>query len=312
MYKSEEPIYFNEDRIPSANGAVIIYRTEAQKQKVEIRKFLAGMFMASSLVLMSFQTAWVYNANAEGSPVTSPVTSEESASPSSSPSSTPSGTPITSPEEPSPSPSASPSSPPATSPEVSPSPSSNPAGNKSSGNNSGGSSNSSSNSGGGSVNAPGCNTQKPGSAPVIISALTTGKNEITLTWNKAQNPLTHYVIVYGLEKGKPLYGNPNVGNVTSYTVKGLSGGVTYYFKVRAGNDCMPGPYSGEIAVKVGGKFINSPAQGFKPGVLGKTIKKNMPLASSIPRPAALSKPQSETNSGLFGKVFSFLSNIFKP
>lgn len=545
MFNSDKShIYFNEDRVPSKNGAVVIFKTQVQEQKVEIKKFLAGMFMTLSLVLMSFQTAWVYNAKAEGNPVTSPITSEESASPSATPSVTPSGTPVTYPEgSPSASPSATPSSTPITAPEAptpppsptapttpitapeqptspsatpsaipvtypesspsalpsasvspqlvvtypnggevffnaqivniiwntvglsnysiylvdilypqypawiatiydyaqetltqksyswtianlpgeykiriasygllggasisdysdnsftileatpsaspsespsaspsaepsvspssspsaepstepspsaspsaepsespSPSPSASPSESPSaspspsiepepsatasasaspstppSGNNptNGGGTPSNGGSGGGSssggsVGAPSCNNEAPKSAPVIFSAVTTGQNEVTLTWDKAKDPVTHYVIAYGLEKGKPLYGNPNIGNVSSYVVKGLSGGVTYYFKVRAGNDCMPGAYSEEIAVKVGGKFIKGPAQNFQPGVLGKSIKNNQ-IASPAPSVASSFAPKINLlNGGLLGKIFNFFKGFFKP
>lgn len=555
MFNSEKShIYFNEGRIPSKNGAVVILKTQVREQKVEIKKFLAGMFMAFSLVLMSFQTAWVYNAKAEGNPVTSPITSEESASPSATPSVTPSGTPITYPEgSPSASPSATPSSTPITAPEAptpsstpitapeqpsappsptpsatpitypesspsaspsasvspqlvvtypnggevfvnaqivniiwntvglsnysiylvdilypqypawiatiydyvqetvtqksyswtianlpgeykiriasygllggasisddsdnsftileatpsaspsespsaspsaepsvspspspsaepstepspsaspsaepsespSPSPSASPSEEPSaspspsasatpseepsaspspsiepepsasasasaspstppSGNNPTNGGGTPSNGGGGgsssggSVGAPSCNNEAPKSAPIIVSAVTTGPNEVTLTWDKAKDPVTHYVIAYGLEKGKPLYGNPNVGNVSSYTVKGLSGGVTYYFKVRAGNDCMPGAYSEEIAVKVGGKFIKGPAQNFQPGVLGKSTKNNQ-IESPAPSVASSFAPKINlSNGGLLGKIFNFFKGFFKP
>lgn len=458
MFKnSQSYIYFNEDRTPSPSGAVVIYKNEITEQKVELKKFFAGMFLAFSLVLMSFQTAWVYNASAEENPVTSPATSEESASPTASPSATPvtypeespsasasasaspsataSAAPISYPEEspsaspsaelklvvtypnggetfyrgeiinivweaiglsnysiylvdflypqnpvwiatiydslqktynwninslpgeykirlvsygllngesisddsddnfnileatpsstptesptasPSASASAQPSESPSESPSVSPSASASPKTSENAGStssNSGGNSGGSSSNSGGSVGAPSCNNEAPKSAPIILSAITTGQNEVTLNWEKAKNPVTHYVIAYGLEKGKPLYGNPNVGNVSSYAVKGLSGGVTYYFKVRAGNDCMSGAYSEEIGVKVGGKFIKGPAQNFKPGVLGKTT-----AVKSISTPAPVASPLAKVqinigDGGLLGKVFSFFSGFFKP
>jgi hypothetical protein len=204
-------------------------------------------------------------------------------------------TPITAPEE-------------SPTPTPTPSASSNPSNNGSSngGNNGGG------NSGGGSVSAPSCNSQAPASAPKIVSAVTTGKNQITLNWTKAGDPVNNYVIAYGLEKGKPLYG-ANAGNVTTFNVKELSGGFTYFFKVRGGNDCQPGAYSEEIAVKVGGKFINAPAEGFKPGVLGKTVKNSNKPALAKPVVFVNDfKPQAQSNGGLVGKVFNFFSNFFKP
>lgn len=275
---------FNEDEVASESGAVVLFNTGKQDYKTQ--RFIGAVLLSLSIGLISLQANWVYNASAEDAPITSPVTSEES---------------------PSPSPSA-----PVTSPEVTPSPSSNPSNNGGSNGGNGGNNNSS--NGGGSVGAPSCNTEAPKNAPVIISALSTGKNEITLNWSKVEGNVSEYVVAYGLVKGKPMYG-AQFGNVTSTTVKGLAGGVTYFFKVRAGNGCMPGAYSGEIAVKVGGKFINTPAQGFKPGVLGKSIKKNISVS---PAPFASSfvtiKTEAQTgipDTGLIGKIFNFIGGFFK-
>jgi hypothetical protein len=125
--------------------------------------------------------------------------------------------------------------------------------------------------GGGAASAPVCNDTKPGSAPTLLSA-SAGTNSVTLTWSKAQDPATYYLATYSTISGSQQYGNPNVGghDTTSYTVSGLSGGITYYFKVRAGNGCMPGDFSNELPATPGGGFIGGPAQGFAPGVPGKT------------------------------------------
>ncbi|MDD4136058.1 MAG: fibronectin type III domain-containing protein, partial [Candidatus Shapirobacteria bacterium] len=60
---------------------------------------------------------------------------------------------------------------------------------------------------------------------------------------------------------------PNVGNAdtTSYTIKGLSGGTRYYFKVKAINDCMPGDWSNEVSSIVEGtSVVTTAAEGFVP------------------------------------------------
>jgi len=77
-------------------------------------------------------------------------------------------------------------------------------------------------------------------------------------------------------------------NTTQYTVKGLSGGQTYYFKIRAGNGCLPGDFSNEVSGTTFGSAITSAASGFEPGVLGESDDKtatDSALASAFPSPS---------------------------
>ncbi|MBI4050957.1 MAG: DUF5011 domain-containing protein, partial [Elusimicrobia bacterium] len=120
--------------------------------------------------------------------------------------------------------------------------------------------NSSSSGNGNSVagaSAPVCSDVKPGSAP-ILSGKVTGSNEVTLSWTKAKDPVTFYLVAFGLSSGDIRFGNPNVGdkNTTSTVIKGLSGGTTYFFRVRGGNGCMPGAFSNEISLTPGGTRIS--------------------------------------------------------
>lgn len=123
--------------------------------------------------------------------------------------------------------------------------------------------------GGGPFAAPVCSDTKPGSAPALVNAVA-GVNSVTLFWTQATDPVTYYLITYGTSPGAQTYGNPNIGGkgTTSYTVSGLSGGTTYYFKIRAGNGCAPGDYSNEISALPTGGITSGPAAGFIPGVLG--------------------------------------------
>jgi len=115
--------------------------------------------------------------------------------------------------------------------------------------------------------APACPATKPINAPTITNTVS-GNNSVTLTWSKAGNPLTKYLVAYGTSPGSIEYGNPNVGNAdtTSYTIKGLSGGTRYYFKIKAINDCMPGDWSNEVSsVPVGGTgAVFTVVEGFVP------------------------------------------------
>lgn len=325
---------------------VVLYRSEVPSTKG--RQFVASALLAVSLGVVSLQAGFVLNASAQNTPnpITSAITSAALVCPdghiikivggvevcvgqsqtqeqqnnnqnnnqnNGSTSNGSTNNPVTSPEV-SPVPTATPA--PVTAPEITPAPTQAPSSNN--GNNNGG------NSGGGSSNsggssAPSCNNEAP-KAPRIISAVTTGKNEITLNWEKpASGNVSHYSISYGLFKGKPLYGIANAGNVTSFKVRGLAGGVTYYFTVKAVNDCTPSVSSNEVAMKVGGKFINTPAVGFSSNaVLGKT-NQTVKINNSASNKPAVSKPvvfnnevvnQPKANGGLVGKVVGFFKGLF--
>ncbi|OGD10453.1 hypothetical protein A2397_02475 [Candidatus Amesbacteria bacterium RIFOXYB1_FULL_44_23] len=81
-----------------------------------------------------------------------------------------------------------------------------------------------------------CTAAKP-AAPVVTSVVRSATTA-QITWTAVANA-THYVISYGTEPGKYIYGVPNTGKVTSYVVGSLVPGTRYYFVVIAVNDCMP-------------------------------------------------------------------------
>lgn len=162
--------------------------------------------------------------------------------------------------------------------------------------------------------APVCGGNKPTSAPKITSVISAEPNTATIVWSGANDPVTYYLIAYGTKPGQIQYGNPNVGdrNTRSYQVRGLSGNQTYYFKIRAGNGCMPGPFSDEVKVTVVGPKINSSAaEGFQEGVLSG--KKEV-AADKLPF-----KPITEAkfdriiaeSVNMLVKVFDFIKSYFK-
>ena len=128
--------------------------------------------------------------------------------------------------------------------------------------------------------APACTATKPASAPTITNTVS-GENSVTLTWSKAGNPVTKYLIAYGTKSGSIEFGNPNVGNenTTSYTIKGLSGGTKYYFKVKAINDCTPGDWSNEMSAIAKGKLITTTTTNTGAGT---TITTTEPATNFVP------------------------------
>ncbi len=102
--------------------------------------------------------------------------------------------------------------------------------------------------------APGaCTDTAPGSTVQLTSAESSGAHAITLTWADAANPVTYYLLSYGLSSGNYIYGVPNMGGqgTTAFTVGGLATGKKYFFAVRAVNGCTPGNLSNELSAIAG-------------------------------------------------------------
>lgn len=167
-----------------------------------------------------------------------------------------------------------------------------------------------------STNPPACSDAKPTSAPVLLSWRAENPNEITLTWSKAKDPVTYYLIAYGTSSGSLQFGNPNIGgsDTTSYAIKGLGGGTTYYFKVRAGNGCMPGEYSNELSVTPFGNDLTEIAEGFETGVLGTTTEQESETkekeSSSTSSAEVLGKEETPTPTKLIENLTKSSKNIF--
>src|SRR3989344_1828935 len=89
---------------------------------------------------------------------------------------------------------------------------------------------------------------EPGGKPFLLS-VEPGERSAALTWQKAPDPVTYYLVRYGLTKENPEYGLSNIGNrdTTSFTVQELTNGQKYYFQVRAGNSCRPGDFSNTLS-----------------------------------------------------------------
>lgn len=89
-------------------------------------------------------------------------------------------------------------------------------------------------------------------APVLSSVTSNSDNKVTIVWKNSADPVSNYLVSYGVETAKYIYGAPNIGaqGTTSYTVDGLTGNKKYYFVVAATNNCGRSGFSNEISVIV--------------------------------------------------------------
>lgn len=74
------------------------------------------------------------------------------------------------------------------------------------------------------------------SAPVATAATNVGVNSFTANWNASANANAYYLDVSTSNTFSTFvsgYNNRSVGNVTTYSVTGLSANTTYYYRVRA-------------------------------------------------------------------------------
>lgn len=153
-------------------------------------------------------------------------------------------------------------------------------------------------------NAPTCNDITPTNTPQNFSAIP-GQNSVILNWTKPTGNFTYYLIAFGDDQNADKYGNPNIGgpDTTSYIVNGLSSDTTYYFKIRTGNGCAPGPFSGIISVTPGGQVLINPIvpAGFQPGVLG--TETTTPNTTNI-------LGQQDINNSYFWYLIYFLIFLF--
>ncbi len=130
--------------------------------------------------------------------------------------------------------------------------------------------NSGDNSSSGSNSAPVCNNSDPG-VPGNLRVVALGGGKVRLTWDHSPGTHTNYVVAYGPSIGNYLYGDPNVGDVTTYVVSALNPGGKYCFYVQAQNGCRGGSPSNVVCSNQGAGSLQ---------VLGASTNYN-PLVSGI-------------------------------
>lgn len=92
-----------------------------------------------------------------------------------------------------------------------------------------------------------CDDQSPKSPPTLVNIIP-GINSVALFWEKAQEPVTYYMIQYGTQPNKYEFNNPNAGGkeTTEYIINGLESDKQYFFTVVAGNGCVVGLQSNQL------------------------------------------------------------------
>lgn len=120
-----------------------------------------------------------------------------------------------------------------------------------------------------------CTNQAP-DAPTRLIATRNDDGSVRLNWTETNSQHDGYLIAFGTSPGVYQYGAHNIGNVSTYTVQGLTYGAQYCFYVRSLNGCMPGGRTPEYCVNPGA--IITPANiiptGFQPNILGDTTENN--------------------------------------
>jgi len=137
----------------------------------------------------------------------------------------------------------------------------------------------------------------------------------TLYFTSVKSPAYKYYVSYGLFKDTLGYGVEFINNtkgVLSYKINHLTPNTRYYFKIRGGNGCMPGPWSNVLSVKTAGSVSNDTVEEItlptptSIPTLVPTQPISTPLPSLVP-PTSTSVPVKET---VIGSILNFLLSLF--
>ncbi len=97
--------------------------------------------------------------------------------------------------------------------------------------------------------APHCDATAPGEKkPQLYAAVPESTNTIRLYFTHPDPPYDRYVIRYGTSSGEYQFAVQDITapELRSFAVGALQPNTSYYFQMRAGNDCAPGAWSNEI------------------------------------------------------------------
>lgn len=129
-----------------------------------------------------------------------------------------------------------------------------------------------------------CHSSSPLDYPKNFKAIP-GHNSVTLFWEETTDIFTYYLISYSTQKHAATFATASVGGrgTTTFTIDNLLADTTYYFKIRTGNFCAPGPFSNIVsATPSGQKILNSNLLNYSPAVLGENSSFSSIPTDSIP------------------------------
>ncbi len=97
------------------------------------------------------------------------------------------------------------------------------------------------------------------------------QGEVTIYWSEAAYA-NRYAVAYGTKSNQYVYGADNIGGAASrsYTVKSLSPGTKYYFRIAGARDSSSSPFSVEFTGWAMGGAGSQKAVAVTPKMVGKT------------------------------------------
>ena len=113
-------------------------------------------------------------------------------------------------------------------------------------------------------------------APVASAGTNAACTSISTNWAASANATTYFLDVSTNGSFSPLvsgYSNLDVGNVSTYSVTGLTAGTTYFYRIRANNSCGTSSNSTTIS------YATLPATPAQPGVITGTAAQCPALSS---------------------------------
>lgn len=178
-----------------------------------------------------------------------------------------------------------------------------------------------------------CNDSVPAKA-WLYSARNIKTGEVELKWDKVDSA-SSWTVAYGNQPGKYIYGLSNFGdsNSRSVDIKSLPAG-KYYFAVKANSGCMPGAFSNEWPVTVGGGRVVAAANRAVPVVSkavtapnavkpGEKVNPAAPKKANVTvapqkanvtvapvKPATPTPVATQEDGGFFNKLLNFFKNLF--